>query len=1027
MERVSKAGAEYRGAPFWAWNGKLETDELRKQVNELHSMGVGGFFMHARVGLKTPYLGREWFNCVKTAVDEAKKLGMRAWLYDEDRWPSGAAGGLVTKKEEYRMRKLDMDEFEPSSPPPDEKSLSGETLAWFTVERENNIMTSYRRVENPSCAQCGKGGLVRFSVIHAAPEPWYNDQTYLDTMNVNAVREFVNVTHNAYKREVADGFGNVIPGIFTDEPSYIVDAGRAKLPWTDILPQAFTEKYGYDLTEHLPELFFKSADSDFSKTRLDFYNLATELFVNAFSKTIGTWCAENNMLFTGHVMCEDSLFGQTLYVGAAMRFYEYMQSPGIDLLTEHWNIYDTALQCSSAAHQFARRWRLSETYGCTGWDFPFAGHKALGDWQYALGINLRCQHLAWYTMEGQAKRDYPASISYQSPWAGSYSNVEDYFARLGGALDDGGEQRDILLVHPIESMWGISALRGVAENVIEKENTNLVKTRNMLLNNQFAFDFGDEDIIARHGGIIGNPGGTPSLRVANAVYNTVVIPPLRTIRNSTLELLAGFVKSGGRAVYLGNPPEYLGGCAAKEKIAGVFATFIHAEDESAFVRALEPSARRVAIRDAHGKMPSGILFNLHKTDERLTLFICNTGVAADENIFHVPPVRERRITHPELFVTVENPSCEPFVYEPDLSSGVLYRVHPERNGRLEFKTNLPELGSRLFFITPENYAGALERETPPALGNTLEIGAGSWRYRLCEPNVLVLDQAQYSVNGGKFGETEYILDIDKKLRRLLGANPRGGHMCQPWLKADAGTVPQETLDLTLKYEFSCDALPADDCEIAIEQHNNYAIEINGRVLENIDTGYWCDRAIRKIVLPKDFLKTGVNILTLRSVYHELLSGLESIFILGGFGVKNTVMTSLPPTLKNGSIVEQGFENYSGNMTYIAEFEWDDALPDCAVLEIGLWRGVGLCARVNDAPARAIPWAPYECNITKDLRRGKNHVEITVLNSRRNSHGPFYLDGVDSPDWCGAGEMEAFTHKNKLLVPVGLLGKVIIKS
>ena len=98
-----------------------------------------------------------------------------------------------------------------------------------------------------------------------------------------------------------------------------------------------------------------------------------------------------------------------------MRFYEHMQAPGMDLLTERWRIYDTAKQVSSVARQFGRKWRLTETYGCTGWDFPFAGHKALGDWQTALGINLRCQHLYWYTMKGEAKRDYPAPSASSRP------------------------------------------------------------------------------------------------------------------------------------------------------------------------------------------------------------------------------------------------------------------------------------------------------------------------------------------------------------------------------------------------------------------------------------------------------------------------------------------------------------------------------------------------------------------------------------------------------------------------------------
>ena len=78
-------GSLFRGAPFWAWNGKLEPEELRRQVRLMKEMGLGGFFMHSRVGLDTPYLSDQWFDCVRACCEEAEKLGMKAWLYDEDR------------------------------------------------------------------------------------------------------------------------------------------------------------------------------------------------------------------------------------------------------------------------------------------------------------------------------------------------------------------------------------------------------------------------------------------------------------------------------------------------------------------------------------------------------------------------------------------------------------------------------------------------------------------------------------------------------------------------------------------------------------------------------------------------------------------------------------------------------------------------------------------------------------------------------------------------------------------------------
>ena len=99
-------GSEYRGAPFWAWNTRLEKEELLWQLEILKEMGFGGAHMHVRTGMATPYLSDEYMAMIRACVEKCKADGMHAYLYDEDRWPSGAAGGLVTKDLRYRARYL---------------------------------------------------------------------------------------------------------------------------------------------------------------------------------------------------------------------------------------------------------------------------------------------------------------------------------------------------------------------------------------------------------------------------------------------------------------------------------------------------------------------------------------------------------------------------------------------------------------------------------------------------------------------------------------------------------------------------------------------------------------------------------------------------------------------------------------------------------------------------------------------------------------------------------------------------------
>ena len=93
----ARPSAEYRGAPLWSWNDRLETDRLLRQVDSLSEMGMGGFTMHCRVGLDTEYMGQDFLEATRKCAERAAEKDMLACLYDDDRWPSGCAGGLVTR------------------------------------------------------------------------------------------------------------------------------------------------------------------------------------------------------------------------------------------------------------------------------------------------------------------------------------------------------------------------------------------------------------------------------------------------------------------------------------------------------------------------------------------------------------------------------------------------------------------------------------------------------------------------------------------------------------------------------------------------------------------------------------------------------------------------------------------------------------------------------------------------------------------------------------------------------------------
>ncbi len=163
-------GRWYRGQPFWAWNGALDPDELRRQIRLMKRMGLGGFFMHSRVGLATPYLKDEWFRCVEACIDEAHRQGMLAWTYDEDRWPSGAAGGLVTRDPRWRRRSLSLRELAA----PAELKWTADTVAAFVARVSGATARDVRQVargKRPAAPGPGER-ILSFRVVQEQPTSW---------------------------------------------------------------------------------------------------------------------------------------------------------------------------------------------------------------------------------------------------------------------------------------------------------------------------------------------------------------------------------------------------------------------------------------------------------------------------------------------------------------------------------------------------------------------------------------------------------------------------------------------------------------------------------------------------------------------------------------------------------------------------------------------------------------------------------------------------------------------------------------
>ncbi len=1019
-ELFREPGAAYRGKPFWSWNGDLEKDELLRQIEVMQEMGMGGFFMHSRTGLITEYLGEKWFDLTNACAAEAQKRGLEAWLYDEDRWPSGTAGGLVTQNPQFRARFISL------RPIPGNDFLWNDDLfAAFSCELEGLSFSHCERIfpDTPHGAYADKTVLA-FSIEPMQESSFYNGFTYVDTMQRAATDEYIRLTHEAYKQHCGDHLSRSIKGIFTDEPHRgpvmagfgISNPNRLWMaPWTPQLFARFEERFGSDLIEQLPALFLWPEGQTICPVKWQYMELTQQLFLENYARPLFDWCQNNDLLLTGHVLHEDTLTSQATMQGALMRFYEFMHFPGIDILAESNRSYWAAKQLSSAARQLGQKWLLSELYGCTGWQMSFESHKAVGDWQALFGINIRCHHLSWYTMEGEAKRDYPASIFYQSAWWREYHHVETYYARLGALLSHGDPCCDVLVLSPIESLWcqihagwvqGLSP-QDEAVRLIEQGYQELFF---WLVGAHIDFDYGDEEMMTRLCKAECDAEGVPVLRVGQASYRTVVVGRMTTIRASTLQLLEEFAAVGGQVVFVGAPPVHVDAAPSDHALQLATRNTALPWEELPLVAACQRTLRnRVDIVDGATGKPLGEVFcQLRDDGERKILVAMNINTARE---------------FPRALMRIYGVAT-PTLSEWNCLSGTQYGVSVRSgDGFIEWETSFPASGERVFVV------GKQEQELP-AQEHFIEVERtscdGPFAYSLNEPNVCVLDMARFRIEEGEWQAEAEILKVDRAVRHAFGAPFRSGDMVQPWFRNRTQSGKSHHGCVRLAFEFFIEELPEAPIQLALERPEFVALRLNGQRLDAVPHGWWVDNAFHLLNVPAHLFVEGTNVLEWEVDFHEGIN-IEALYLLGNFGVRVEgtckTLASLPATLNVGDVTAQGLPFYGGAITYHLPVPLQPSPEQKAFLELTEWEGA--CAKVNtaDGSEQLIAWQPYRADVTEGAREGAT-IDLEVILTRRNTFGPLHQIPLRAGSYGPANfitEGDAFSS-DYMLYPSGLLSE-----
>ena len=127
---------------------------------------------------------------------------------------------------------------------------------------------------------------------------------------------------------------------------------------------------------------------------------------------------------------------------------------------------------------------------------------------------------------------------------------------------------------------------------------------------------------------------------------------------------------------------------------------------------------------------------------------------------------------------------------------------------------------------------------------------------MSEPNVLLVDIAEYALDNEEFRPEEEILRADNICRKELGFPPRQGAIAQPWTLGEEKISHYVTLKFTINSEIA-----VHDPLLAIEDARSVEITLNGTKISNEICGYYVDESIKTVNLGK--IRQGENILTVK--------------------------------------------------------------------------------------------------------------------------------------------------------------------
>ncbi|MDD4680246.1 MAG: glycosyl hydrolase [Clostridia bacterium] len=933
---------DYAPATMWFFNDEMTEAEITYNLEAFKASGGREFYIHPMYGLRGDYLDQRFMELIQYVVRESARLDLVYWIYDEYNWPSGVAGGYLLRDMPWaRMSGLELIAATVKKGEVAEVKLSDTTVEYLgafvegvgsvtaictdnVVTWKNDTDTDMTLCVFESALYDGIGAYSRWA------EFAWGQRGYLDTLDEDAVQLFIKHTHERYKDCIGDYFGTVVKGVFTDEVAACKPTTRAEatsLPWSRKFKEAFQKKNGYDITNYLPSLFFDTAN--YEHIRTDYWDTVSYLYNNNYMRLTSEWCEENNLIYTGHCLVEETVSGQIAYSGDFWDCMNYFHMPGIDTIFSYQHIDDYnfnlpgKLVCSIARQQGKSR-ILAETYTGSGWDMTLRQMKRIANRLFILGVNYIQYMGAYYSIAGFRKSlpgGYPPSHNWNNTLYKHYASFNRYASGIQYFLDKTEYTPDILVLYPYATakiftngyaLWNKTApsiyeMKQLKDNDMNYEdcfNMTVQGITNALLDLHIPFEFALEQPFAEAKVYNGE------LHMSNRKYKKLIIPASSYLTIESWKVIEDFISAGGKTVFVN--------CRLEKSVDNSIPTDLDELIDKENVAALECFDFDTVPGVGETKKGSPSCFT-NSLRNMLGAGICD----ADTGVLSAP-----RCYGDQKYLLLAN----------DTESLKAVR------GRGKVRTFNTQTGD-----TAEIYGWKLTLQAYETV--VLEfLDEDNWTLLPRDMNWFVPDAYQINDDGKLIYKSKSWYVSETEMMSGVGI--------------DSNTV-------TAEYRFVLDDVP-DVLELVTEDEYPVQWQCNGIVLpKGTRTRIWHKDNIVTDIAP--YCVHEENVLTVTGVYppYQAPFGIPFAALRGNFRVFADKITLKAGNNDPYHINEQGYPYYAGDFEYKKSFY----LEQFQSVKLSLNTNDAVKVYINDHDLGSCLWEPYEFDLTPFCQPGINTVSI----------------------------------------------------